>query len=503
MSELEEPDRTLWNDDEIAFKEENSTMRQTHFLTVIAGNLHWFTCLFAASLLPSFVHSPSQAISRPPTHPASVSPPQPVSFLLGLRGFASTVVFIFHFAHGSYPGMDHAYGHGHSNHNVLQLPFVRIFYAADAMVALFFAISGYVLSYRCVKYIRRGDSETLFIVISSLTFRRAMRLYLPAVVSSLLAYLAQRAGWMPTKGLPENYVASYTNDTQLYLRYLGRLLDIWAWNINFAGWWYNPQLWSIPVEFRCSLVLFLYVVATARCKTNVRLFLDATATVICMLATRWDVALFVMGKLIAEVEAMCEDRHKHETKPSILAFPTRSPGTCICRVRSLTQRLLLSSVFLLGVYLLSYPKSPPQDAPMYSLLSTLANHDSEGRRVYYAIGAALTLLSVISLPALQTPFESSIAKYMGRISFALYLTHGLLIRVVGSRILRWAWTITGTGGWSYDMGFGLTALLLTPLVVWSADLFEGVVGTNCIDFAKWVEGRATENTVREIDASRE
>ena len=89
--------------------------------------------------------------------------------------------------------MDYAYGDG-NHHSFFQLPFVRLFYAAEAMVAVFFVVSGYVLSHRCVRHARSGDYGVCFRILSSLALRRVFRLFLPAIAASFLAYLAQRAG---------------------------------------------------------------------------------------------------------------------------------------------------------------------------------------------------------------------------------------------------------------------------------------------------------------------
>ena len=405
------------------------------------------------------------------------------------------IVFIFHFIHGSYPGVDHAYGDGDQNQSILQLPIIRLFYAAEATVALFFAISGYVLSYGCVTQIRAGDFEKAGAVVSSLALRRAIRLFLPAVGSSFGAFLAQRAGWMPVRGLPQEYTSTVMGDTRMYLRYLGHLLDVWTWDVDLEGWWYNPQLWTVPVEFRCSMVLFLVLITTGRCRTSIRVVLDGALVMFCFLTSRWDMALFGAGTLLAELQVMREENQSETEKEYIETKDSYDPSMRLTKyarqLRKWILRLLLICVLILGLYLASYPASPPQAAPAYSFLSTLVQHRKSGRRIYYAFAAILILFSLSSLPVLQRPFNSSVARYLGRISYALYLVHGTLIRVVGGRILMWIWSLTGNQGWwSYNLGFGFAALLFAPVVIWAADVFEKLIDRTSVNLAKWTERKS-------------
>ncbi|MCJ1356782.1 MAG: hypothetical protein MMC33_006778 [Icmadophila ericetorum] len=486
--------------EEDALKEEKLTFgtvpRTLQYIKIVC--MVTFRC--GTCLLPSFLRPISQPTSDPILNRLQTpSQPQSLEFLSGLRGVASVIVFIFHFAHGSYPGMDYTYGEGDSNYYFLQLPIIRIFYAAEAMVALFFVISGYALSRHCVTHLRNGRFDNLFVAISSLAFRRAMRLFFPAITSSFLVYLAQRTGLMPSKGLPLDYEPNFVTDTRSYIRYLGKLLDVWTWDIDLIGWWYNPQLWTIPVEFRCSMVLFLHLVATARCRTSLRLLLDMAIAAQCMLTSRWDVALFIVGKLIAELEAIHKELSKNQKKDSrqgaALASPIPRCSAFACQLETVIFRFLLVIVFVVGLLLASYPPSPSQEAPFYSFLSALVHHNRDGRRIYYALAAPAMLVPLIFMPALQRPFNSSFARYLGRISYALYLVHGPMIRVVGGRILKWAWSISGTKRrWTYNTGFAITSLLLTPVIVWAADLFERGVDARCIKLAKWVEEITMGNT---------
>ena len=62
------------------------------------------------------------------------------------------------------------------------------------MVSIFYVVSGYALSYKPVKLMRNKSWKDLLHTLSSATFRRAIRLYLPCFVSTLMIVLLVRLG---------------------------------------------------------------------------------------------------------------------------------------------------------------------------------------------------------------------------------------------------------------------------------------------------------------------
>ena len=121
----------------------------------------------------------------------------PTSYLDGLRGVAALFVVIHHYAYtftaSSLQGW-HAGPEG--SHNwFFQLPLIRVVHSGRFMVAIFFVISGYVLSYRSLKLAREGKPAELLDSLASSVFRRWLRLHLPVIVSTFIAFLAARANF--------------------------------------------------------------------------------------------------------------------------------------------------------------------------------------------------------------------------------------------------------------------------------------------------------------------
>jgi hypothetical protein len=104
------------------------------------------------TLIPSFLACPS---------PKTETTIRPTAWLDGLRGWASLIVFSFHFIHAYHKW--HSLGYGfEDNWLLVELPFIRLFYSGEAMVYVFFIVSGYSLAW--------GKKPTILkIFLSSLT----------------------------------------------------------------------------------------------------------------------------------------------------------------------------------------------------------------------------------------------------------------------------------------------------------------------------------------------
>lgn len=134
--------------------------------------------------------------SREWTRPSKL---HPTAYLDGMRGLAALVVF---FCHYSYQGfiIAESYGCGDSNYAWFKLPIIRLFYQGPAAVCIFFVISGYALSYRPLKLIRSQSNSELLETLSSLVFRRAIRLFVPSIVSTFMIVCLLRLGaYEPTR----------------------------------------------------------------------------------------------------------------------------------------------------------------------------------------------------------------------------------------------------------------------------------------------------------------
>jgi peptidoglycan/LPS O-acetylase OafA/YrhL len=391
-------------------------------------------------------------------------------YLDGVRGVASLIVFILHWSHNPYPSVNSGWGHGDKT-SLWLLPFIRLVYSGAAMVSVFFVVSGFVLSHRFVQRMHRQEYPELFAALTSITWRRAIRLFLPAFASSLMALLCVCLGIIdvPKKvnGQP------FKHGLVAYLDFLDAESNPWDWAADYSGF-YNPQLWSIAVEFRGSMVVFLMIMALARTRTSVRLAVEGFLTVHCFAHRRWDIALFLAGMVIAELQVL-------------LQKPKGKPRLALVNV-------LLVIALVTGVFLSGYPRDNNAQTPGYMWTKHVWPVTAYRRRFWLAISAILIVGSMAFLPTVQSVFLTRPARYLGRISFALYLVHGLGNRTVGKWLLKACWKFIGKEGfWSYTISFVVSTSLYFPFVIWLSDIFWRCVDIPSTDFAKWFEKKCASS----------
>ncbi|KAI2636270.1 acyltransferase family-domain-containing protein [Hypomontagnella submonticulosa] len=425
-------------------------------------------------LKPSFLGSPSHTPEDPEKPACPPRTPHSTAYLDGVRGVASLIVFILHWSSMSFPSVNLGWGYKDAKSFWL-LPFIRIVHSGAAMVAVFFVVSGFVLSHRFVQRMHRGQYAELFSGLTSLTFRRAIRLFLPAFVSSALAFICVSLGII---SVPEKVDGKpFENSLTAYLEYLDMESNPWTWAFDLTGF-YNPQLWSIAVEFRGSMIVFLLIVGLAKTRTVVRLAVEGLLMIHCFTHKRWDVGLFIAGMSLAELEAILQ-------KP-------KNPWA-----RMLVNALLILTM-VLGLFFCGYPRDHNTETPGYIWSKYVWPFTAYRRRFWMAIGAMLFVGSLASLPFIQSVFLTRPTRYLGRISFALYLVHGLGNRTIGEWLLHTCWAHIGKEDfWPYATSFIVSTVLYFPIVIWASDIFWRGIDVPSTNLAKWLEKRcAAPESVR-------
>ncbi|KAI1741285.1 acyltransferase family-domain-containing protein [Xylaria scruposa] len=418
---------------------------------------------FWAILKPSFLSRTAQK----PTFSEETAPPKrkhTTEYLDGVRGVASLIVFILHWSHNSYPSVNSGWGYK-GNTSFWLLPFIRLVFSGAAMVAVFFVVSGFVLTHRFIQRMYKLEYNELFSGLTSLTFRRAIRLYLPSFASSTLAFICVCLGLVsvPSKVDGKRFHHSF----HAYLDYLDAESNPWGWDAEFYGF-YNPQLWSIAVEFRGSMVVFLLTLGLAKSRASVRMIVELFVLIHSFAHKRWDVALFVAGMMLAEMEVWVS-RRASLSKTKLVNF-------------------VLVFTLILGLYLCGYPRDGATSTPGYMWSQNVWPYTAYRRRFWLAIGAILSVGTLVFLPTLQVLFMTRPARYLGRISFALYLVHGLGNRTIGKWLIYACWTYIGNEGfWRYTCSFVVSTILYFPIVIWASDIFWRTVDMPSTKLAKWLE----------------
>ncbi|CAH0016013.1 unnamed protein product [Clonostachys rhizophaga] len=478
------------------FNNPTSNDKTAQWLPILAapavklGSLHWRQLFvrFLIFLIPSFLQG---RIIRDTGRPAKLFP---TSYLDGMRGLASLFVYFCHYSYQAFT-IAEGYGCGETNYHILKLPFLRLWYQGPAAVCVFFVISGYALSYRPIKLIRSGQWSEFSNTISSLTFRRLIRLYLPPAISTLMVILFLRLGlfeytrqFATDRKFHKNIMEPHpwrmeTTREQLsdWASQMFKFVHIWDWGGGGGRVAYDVHLWTIPIEYRCSLYLFLVIVGTARLQTRMRLLSVFGIFVFTYWNSRWDFLLFLAGMLLAENDLI---RGAHD---SVLPKDENDKST----TRKCTTSWFWDALALLGLYLLGQPDGRGEITPGWIYLTSLIPTwwGAEPFRYWQGIGAVVFIYAVAHSSFWQRFFNSGVVQYFGKISYAIYLMHGPAMHIVGYHFENWAYSVTGLEGYQYNAGFFLGACFCIPTVIWWADIFWRAVDIPTVKFAKWFESK--------------
>jgi len=398
----------------------------------------------------------------------------------------------------------HAYGADDVDEyrHFLRLPIIRLFYSGPPMVAIFFVISGFALSYKPLKQMRASAHDGLLESMSSATFRRPIRLFLPCIASTLIVLACVELGlyertrpfetsttllratheWHPHR-LP-----TWRAQLADYAEQMFSFVHVWSWGVFNGSTHYDVHLWTIPVEFRASLALFLTQLACARLRPRVRV-----AALSCLIGwavrwDRWEVALFWSGMLLAEWNLVRQQQHAKPPPPPGLVTTSKLPAEA-GRADTVARRACWAAVFLLACHLASYPDRRAATTPGFRHLAAWVPAClSEPYRFWQCVGATLLVAAADNAAFLRPPLNAGVVQYLGRISYALYLVHGPVVHLFGYAVMPLAWSLTGADtALRFRLGFACSACLIVPAVVWAADVFWRAVDVPTVRFARWLE----------------
>lgn len=443
---------------------------------------------FLLFLIPTFLKSHVQ----PHVGTESLKALHPTAYLDGIRGIAALLVLVYHATYNTYPIMV-AYD-GKGPHTIFQWPFARSLLNGNAMVSIFFVVSGYALSYKPVRLIRAGRTEELTVVLSSSAFRRGLRLFLPGIASSFFIVLLVRLGLYemntfiandPAGGLTQHREVHQVRYDSLHEQLTAWSYMIWRWlhPWNFETTMFNSRiridghLWTIPVEFRSSMVLYLTQLGVSRLKDNVRLSILVALMVWVSFKDRWEMLLFYGGFLLAELDL------KRKATSSI-----KLP---VSTWKSSIHSSIPTFAFILGLFLCGQPAEHMKPANEWGVISNyyIPRFIDEKPRYWCGWGALMIVWATSCSLFLQRLFTNKPVQYLGRISFSLYLMHGPVIHTLGYGIMDVMWRNVGHVGMTKDFGWWVAFVAILTVSVWFADMFMRVVDIPSVRFAKWLEER--------------
>jgi peptidoglycan/LPS O-acetylase OafA/YrhL len=429
--------------------------------------------------LPSFLH-PSQSEE---TEQKAL---RRTAALDGLRGLAAFFVLNFHFF-GAFINMNGGYVVGDPNFaKVWNLPMIKIFHAGTSMVHIFFAISGYILSLRSLQQMKKHNLEGVMKTLSSSTFRRGARLFGPTTVSMIIEMFAIQLGLFETSRdnlrlIPWELAYFPPREETLRLKFAALRNTVWGLADSFQWGEYHSRdfdvnLWTIGIEFRCSVALFLVILAVCRInKAWIRRLVLVGLTITYITYQRWDFVLFLAGMLLADIDTWSTRTfEEHGESP---------------------YQIFWGFIALAGIYFCSSPNGAPDFALGFGYITKL------GAMIYYAfpfhfaesVGAICLVAAAMHSIHLRWILETKLVQYLGRISYMLYVVHGPMIRALGLTIVPFVWRVIAKeaprDSMPYNIGVVIGYIAFVPMAIWIADIYTRLIDDRCVQLARWVENK--------------
>lgn len=362
----------------------------------------------------------------------------------GLRGIASFNVAISHFIaafipmalYKNYPWVHPKIPDENIFFNIIASSPISILYNGHFAVMLFFVISGYVLAMPYFEY--HGITTLKKRIIG-----RYFRLNLPIIAAILLSYIFYKFN------LYSNSQASLISNSDWLSNYFNEgIKDIVALkealfsSILFGHGTFIPPLWSLGIEFVGSILLLLFYILKPK---N---FLLLPFILISLF-----LFIFFRGESIYYL--------------AIFA------GSLLNLIKIKNYKNIFF-LFILGIYFGSYQF----ENILYNFLpstSIIGGSEFFDKNIYNVIGAILMTSSVIN-GFLNNFFESKFILFLGRISFALYLVHFIVLCSISSYIYLY-------------LPLNVFTLLINFIVyivlsLLFAHMFEKIIDRNTIIFSK-------------------
>ncbi|MBR5509291.1 MAG: acyltransferase [Lachnospiraceae bacterium] len=351
-------------------------------------------------------------------------------YLDGLRGLGCAMVFLTHFVFAFYYGMYHfqpesCHLPGNLDIVIGKSPLNLIFNGSSA-VRLFLVMSGYLL---CRNYMISGDKEHL----KQSAKKRYLRLMPPVLVTNLAIYLCMKLG------LYCNWeAAELAGSTEWYQTFNAFPADFWDMlKESLVGCYlfgtndYNGVLWTMQVLFLGAYLAYALVLFVRPLKYRYIIY-----AILTVLLLRTDFIGVLLGYILCDF--------MYSDFPKFHAF--------------LSQKWLNWILFFVGLYFCGFPSSGfGYEGTIWEILMPyiFVNY-------YHIFGVLCFVFAVFHLEPLQKFFSMKVFRYIGRISYSMYLIHFLVMATFSAWFLLTFHDLLGynlTSLLNFILTAGITVLL--------------------------------------------
>ncbi|KAM5476561.1 hypothetical protein McanCB56680_007728 [Microsporum canis] len=351
-----------------------------------------------------------------------------VKWLDGLRGIASFLVILTHLARAWNYELFSA-GPAEGTPRLLQQPVLRIPWQGRIGVTIFAFLTGYVCALKPLRLSGSGNYSASFTSIAKSAFRRPPRLILPATIALLCTWTIAQFGAfkVATRSDVDWFRAASVKVDPSWLKEISRLfftiLSTWTTSRND----YDDHQWALLPLLKASMLVYILLVATMYVKYHYRLAIYGGMILYFHQNPTWNTETFgqqaCYGMLLSDIAS------NHPENSYLSSHPWLRRTICWVAIS-------------LGLWSASYPEHDVERCGWSNILHEGSKYMfppnvNLGKR-FTALGVDLIILGIFLSPSIKNILSNSFFLWFGRNSFAVYLTHGTLLKTVLT------WMIYGT-----------------------------------------------------------
>jgi len=439
---------------------------------------------------------------------------RPTAWLDGLRGYAAFQVYIFHITLFWYGGAGRGWAQTEEDWGWYRLPFIRNIYASGhADVGIFFVISGFVLTQKSLSLIRSQNFDALYSSLGSAVFRRWLRLWIPVLVSTFACMLLTYYGYPNMRAERKEtfklqFYDWYEETRNLVNPFSYR--DEWETLLDNYDW----ATWTIPLEYYGSMICYVVTLGISRVASNTtRVVIVALLAFYSVYQGSWFTMCFLAGMLIADYDLHVTAQNL-ATQENLSLDPVQQQK----KKHTTSGTVFWTLLFIFSNYLAGAPDHGSDSPGFRTLFSWVPETWLVEPHNWYASWAGIFMvISINRHPYIYRFFETSVAQFLAKISYALYLVHNIVYIFLMDDWLRRpieAYFGVGRNEWGgvevseenpygYEFAFATAFLFETAVTVTIAIFFERWVDAPSVKFAKSLENWVISSPKKEEEIIKE
>lgn len=443
----------------------------------------------------------------------------PLAYLNGLRGYFAITICNGHSMAWTWKWIPDG---------IIAIPWLQFpFRCGHACLVMFFFISGYTVTYKAVGLMQTKRTGQLLDNLSSLAFRRYLRLMLPIIPVMFITTMlvAAEIAIMPPYIADDKPNANIKSHPFWYwITDVARILNPFTRIVGYSDGGTGSKLlqhtWSLPAEFRSSMILCVLCMATCKLSTRNRKILICLAIPAFVFWQAVWAAMAWIGMLFAECRHE-RQLQKQESQLLLLSKPSAHGRSAAPHIvdgdlavkqgtvefdssgnrnnaggRERFRKLALYAVFLYSFCVVTNPQTLEHNMTFpHNLINRITPSDwhiQSKMDMHLIVGSIMMLYPLDQMQELQRPLLTPFSQFLGELSFGIYAVHPTVKWVVWTPLYS-PWINNRCGTRSMDYFWcafpGYCGLIIC--VLWAAEAFRRL-DMQVFLFCRWLESRLFE-----------